>query len=158
MRFRYLLLIFVVVFAATLAVIVGESLSSEAMSVMVGVVAGVGASIPTSLLVLWFALRTAELRAVPEHGPMLYPMEPPEPRIVVITQPQARPYAQPEYERQDYAPQPYAPEPEGLPALPAPAQRRFTVVGGANYARANEAASDGWVLAEPQYQEVAWQR
>jgi hypothetical protein len=32
------------------------------------------------------------------------------------------------------------------------------VVGGATYARANEAASDGWVLAEPQYQEVAWQR
>ena len=66
MRFRYLLLIFVVVFAATLAVIVGEQLSSESLAVMVCVVAGVGASLPTSLLVLWFAVRTAKLRAVAE--------------------------------------------------------------------------------------------
>jgi hypothetical protein len=158
MRFRYLLLVFVVVFAATLAVIVGETLSSEAMSVMVGVVAGVGASIPTSLLVLWFSLRTAELRAVAQApGPVSYPMEPPEPRIVVVTPP-----AQPHY-----APQPayagaapgqaygygYEQAPSAPPALPAPVQRRFTVVGG--YA---PTASDGFVMGEPQYQEVAWQR
>ena len=149
MRFRYLLLIFEVVFAATLAVIVGESLTSEAMSVMVGVVAGVGASIPTSLLVLWLAVRTAERRAVPEHpAPMAYPMEPPEPRIVVVTQPQP-PAAYDGYAAQAYEP---APEARRLPALPAPRPRRFTMVGG------ESALSDAFVLAEPQYQEVAWQR
>ena len=163
MRFRYLLLIFVVVFAATLAVIVGETLSSEAMSVMVGVVAGVGASIPTSLLVLWFAVRTAELRAVPE-APMSYPMEAPEPRIVVVTQPRpqvearaAQWAAQPAYD--EYAPygdEPQAP-PQRVPALPAPRPRRFTIVGGAE-AGANGTLSDGFVLAEPQYQAAAWQR
>ncbi len=154
MRFRYLLLVFVVVFAGTLAVIVGETLSAEAMSVMVGVVAGVGASIPTSLLVMWFAARTAELRAVPQ-APMGYPMEPPEPRIVVVTQREPRPtmaeqrYAQPAYD--GYAADGYAPAPEVLPALPpAPRQRRFTVVGG----------GEGFVLAETlgERQAVAWQR
>ena len=147
MRFRYLLLVFVVVFAATLAVIVGETLSSEAMSVMVGVVAGVGASIPTSLLVLWFSLRTAELRAVAQApGPLSYPMEPPEPRIVVVTPPAYAGVAP----GQAYG---YEPAPSAPPALPAPVQRRFTVVGG--YA---PTASDGFVMGEPQYQEVAWQR
>jgi hypothetical protein len=158
MRFRYLLLIFVVVFAATLAVIVGEQLSSEAMSVMVGVVAGVGASIPTSLLIMWFAVRTAELRAVPEMpAPMAYPMEAPEPRIVVVTQRTERP-ALPEQPRyaavyDSYAPHSYEVEPEApsqpSPALlPPPRQRRFTVVGG----------TDGLIVSEPQYQEVVWQR
>jgi hypothetical protein len=150
MRFRYLLLIFVVVFGATLAVIVGEQLSTEAMSVMVGVVAGVGASIPTSLLVMWFAMRTVELRAVPEAPRhRVYPMEPPEPRIVVVTAPRgpmARDRYAPAYEQP--GPYGYEPEPEVLPALPAPVQRRFTVVGG----------SEGFMLAEPQYQEALWQR
>ena len=156
MRFRYLLLIFVVVFAATLAVIVGESLSSEAMSVMVGVVAGVGASIPASLLIMWFALRTAELRAAPA-GPLTYPMEPPEPRIVVVApRVQAAPPAPAGYEA--YAPYGYEQpqDPRGVPALPAPprAQRRFTVVDGT----LRTGASEGWLTGEPLYEEVPWQR
>ena len=154
MRFRYLLLIFVVVFAATLAVIVGEQLSSEAMSVMVGVVAGVGASIPTSLLIMWLAVRTAELRAVPAApGPSLYPLEAPEPRIVVVTQraePEAA-YAQSAAPYAGDAPYGGAGEPQAR-RLPAPARpRQFTVIGGA-------ADADGLILSEPQYQEVAWQR
>lgn len=158
MRFRYLLLIFAVVFAATLAVIVGESLSSEAMSVMVGVVAGVGASIPTSLLIMWFAMRTSELRAsTVMPAPMMYSAEPPEPRIVVVTQPAPRPPAlAPAYASYDgYAPQEYAAQPEVLPApaRPAPVQRRFIVVDG--YA---PSANDGFMMGEPQFEEVAWQR
>lgn len=158
MRFRYLLLIFVVVFAATLAVIVGEQLTSEAMSVMVGVVAGVGASIPTSLLIIWLAVRTAELRAVPAApAPNHYPLEAPEPRIVVVTQraePEARaadPYAVAAYAGD--APFGGAGETQAR-RLPAPTRpRQFTVIGGAA-----DAEADGLILSEPQYQEVAWQR
>ena len=149
MRLRYLLLICVVVFAATLAVIVGETLSSEAMSMMVGVVAGVGASIPASLLILWFAVRTAELRAVAASpAQVIYPREAPEPHIVVVTVPTAQPQAY-----AGYAPPGYEQPAAVRPALPAPAQRRFTVVGGGE-----AALVDGFVLGEPQYQEVAWQR
>lgn len=157
MRFRYLLVIFAVVFGATLAVIVGETMSSEAMSVMVGVVVGVGASIPTSLLIMWFALRAAELRTA-AAGPMTYPMEPPEPHIVVVAPPLQRAAPAPAgYEA--YAPNGAAyhdEQPQGYaqaPALPAPVpQRRFTVVDG------YQAAPEGWLTGEPLYEEVAWQR
>jgi hypothetical protein len=41
-----------VVFAATLAIVVGKEMSSDAMAVVVGVVCGVAAGIPTSLLLM----------------------------------------------------------------------------------------------------------
>jgi hypothetical protein len=47
------------VFAAALAVAVGSRMSADAMSVVVGVVCGVLASIPTSLLLLWMLARRA---------------------------------------------------------------------------------------------------
>jgi hypothetical protein len=40
------------VFAITLAVVVGKKMSAEAMAVVVGIVCGVAAAIPTSLLLL----------------------------------------------------------------------------------------------------------
>ncbi len=166
MRFRYLLLIFVVVFAATLAVIVGEQLSSESLAVMVGVVAGVGASLPTSLLVLWFALRTAELRAVAEApARMVYPLEAPEPRIVVVTQRAPAYEAEPPEGRSVERPYPpsaagygqYASEaeaePVAWPQLPAPAARHFTVFGASG-----AAGGGGGASGEPGYQEMVWHR
>ena len=45
------------VFAVALAVAVGSRMSADAMSVVVGVVCGVLASIPTSLLLLWVLAR-----------------------------------------------------------------------------------------------------
>jgi hypothetical protein len=41
-----------IVFAATLAVVVGKEMSADAMAVVVGVVCGVAAGLPTSLLLL----------------------------------------------------------------------------------------------------------
>ena len=41
-----------IAFAVTLAVIVGNQLSDEAMAVLTGAVCGVGAAIPTSLLIV----------------------------------------------------------------------------------------------------------
>ena len=42
-----------VALAVTLAVVIGRRLSDEAISILAGAVCGVGASIPTSLLVVW---------------------------------------------------------------------------------------------------------
>jgi hypothetical protein len=135
-------------FFVTLAVIVGYRLSSEAMAVMVGVIAGVAASIPTSLIVIWFTTRMASPRLAPD-----LPTPRPEPRIVVMAQPSADPrglalsavapaagfqnFAG--YPSVGYAAQAYA------PTLPA---RQFTVIGGADVALDEPALSP----------EVVWQR
>ena len=50
----------VIVFAVTLAVIIGQRMSTEAMAVVVGVACGVVASIPTSLLILAVSNRRGE--------------------------------------------------------------------------------------------------
>jgi len=50
---RRLILILGLVFVVTLAVVVGNRMSADAMAVVVGVTCGVLASIPTSLLVMW---------------------------------------------------------------------------------------------------------
>jgi len=136
MKARYLGTLFGLAFAITLAVIVGQRLSSEAMAVMVGVIAGVAASIPTSLIVVWFATRTTTPRAAPEAP---RPAQQAEPRIIVMQQP-AQPMPPAPYQNvAGYPPATY-------PALPA---RRFTVIGGA------EVSLDE---PEPPQQEVLWQR
>jgi hypothetical protein len=126
MKYKTILLLSLVAFSVTLAVIVGQRLSAESMAVIVGVVAGVAASIPTSLIVVWVAARPAPApveRAAPAG----------QPRLVVV-QPQAamQPLPSPTY---SYAqPQPvqhlsYAPA-YGMPAYAPPPQRTFTVIGG----------------------------
>jgi hypothetical protein len=49
---RHLGILLALVFAITLAIVVGKRMSAEAMAVVVGVVCGVAASIPTSVLLL----------------------------------------------------------------------------------------------------------
>lgn len=137
MKARYLLSAFGLAFAVTLAVVVGQRLSSEAMAVMVGVIAGVAASIPTSLIVVWFATRTTVPRTAPEAPRAAQSAEP---RIIVMQQP-AQPMPTPAA-YQNFAGYPPA---ATYPALPA---RRFTVIGGAEVS-----------LDEPEPpQEVLWQR
>jgi len=60
------------VFAAVLAVVVGKRMSAEAMAVVIGVVCGVAASIPTSLLVVW-ALGQRQERQRESQGMAGYP-------------------------------------------------------------------------------------
>ena len=50
----------VIVFAVTLAVIIGQRMSTDAMAVVIGVACGVLASIPTSLLILAVSGRRGE--------------------------------------------------------------------------------------------------
>jgi hypothetical protein len=102
----------VLVFAVTLALIVGNRLSDEALAVLAGAVCGVGAAIPTSLLIVSVTQRRRdESRAQPPTQQGAYPP------VVVVTPPgtQQRPdawHALP-------------------PPITAPMQRQFTVVGGA---------------------------
>jgi hypothetical protein len=101
----------VMAFAVTLAVIVGNRLSDEALAVLAGAVCGVGAAIPTSLLIVSVTQRRRE--EVHTQPPTQQGAYPP---VVVVTAPgtQQRPDAW-----------------QALPpSLTAPMQRQFTVVGG----------------------------
>ena len=99
----------VMAFAVTLAVIVGNRLSNESLAVLAGAVCGVGAAIPTSLLIVAVARRREEPRAQPPAPQSAYPP------VVVVT-PQGGPQ-----------------RPGTWSALPPtwgePTQRHFTVVG-----------------------------
>lgn len=49
---KHVVLVLSAIFAAALAIAVGRQMSTEAMAVVIGVVCGIAASIPTSLLLL----------------------------------------------------------------------------------------------------------
>jgi hypothetical protein len=98
-------------FAVTLAVVVGNRLSDEALAVLAGTVCGVGAAIPTSLLIVAVTRRRDEPRVQPTMS------QGPYPPVVVVTPPGGQQ------------------QPAGWntlpPSLQAPIQRHFTVVGEA---------------------------
>ncbi len=156
---RYLVLLGVV-FAITLAVVVGERLPAEALAVMVGVAAGVAASVPTSLIVVWFANRAATLQASLQVPPAP-PAAAREARIVVVaparrsadwrapaaTREGARGYAPSGYAPADYSPDDYGPEP---PAL----RPRCITLGEAGM----DANPDGAEWTDDMVEEVVWER
>jgi hypothetical protein len=107
--------------AVTLAIVVGQRMSTDAMAVMVGVVFGVAASIPTSLLIALAA--RGSRRSEPPYRRDDYQPSPPAPQIYVVS-PGRRPLAT-------------APAQHALPQAPggyymAEPARRFKVVGEAN--------------------------
>jgi hypothetical protein len=151
MRARLTWLLFGVAFSITLALIVGQRLSAEGMAVVIGVIAGVAASIPTSLIVVWFMGRQSAPPSIIEAAPApARQPEPAEPRVVMMPAPQPQPQMQPAYAAMPgYGPQSYAGfAPAYTVAQPLPA-RRFTVIGG----------SDS-MIEEPAFVEesVTWQR
>jgi hypothetical protein len=83
-------------FTVTLAAIVGWRLSADALPVVLGVIAGVAASIPTSLLIAWVATHVA-LDRYAARNPYAVPPQTaapaPEPRVIVVQTP-AQPPAQ----------------------------------------------------------------
>ncbi len=122
MRIQRLVIVFTVAFAITLGVVVGQRLSTEAMAVIVGVVAGVLASIPTSLIVAWFARRA--LSAPTGNGPA------PETRlesaerdtkIIVVPAPTPTYPAGNSY---------FAWRPPAAQCTPAAPPRQFNIIGG----------------------------
>jgi hypothetical protein len=122
-RLRLAVFLIALAFSVTLAVIIGTRLSEQALAVIIGVVAGVAASIPTSLIIIWFATRSAASvsartasreRAGSDESP----------RIVIVQAPPAVPpaIADPRY----YVPPP-APTQD---RPPSPQRRTFTIIGG----------------------------
>jgi hypothetical protein len=99
-------------FAVTLAMIVGSRLSDQALAVLAGAACGVGAAIPTSLLVVVVTRRRDEPRAQSAVQPQV-----PYPPVVVVAPPGGQQWS------------------SGWTALPSsfstPTQRHFTVVGEA---------------------------
>jgi hypothetical protein len=125
LRFKQVAVAMGLIFALTLAVVVGKQMSAEAMAVVVGVVCGVAAAVPTSVLLL-VVLTRSERRRLHDQNPRQARAGQYPPVIVIQGgQPQALPsgpYA-------DYWPGP----------LPGPrAERSFQVVGG------EELADDNW--------------
>jgi len=108
-RLKIFLGLIVTAFAVTLTVVVGNRLSNESLAVLAGAMCGVGAAIPTSLLIVAVARRRDEPRVQPPNA------QGPYPPVVVVTPPggQQRPT--------DWNTLP--------PSLGAPTQRHFTVVG-----------------------------
>ena len=110
-RLKLFLALMALAFAVTSAVVVGNRLSDEALAVLAGAVCGVGAAIPTSLLIVTVTRRRDAARA-----PQATPQSQGYPPVVVVTPPGSP------QRSNDW---------NGLPpSLSAPAQRHFTVVGG----------------------------
>lgn len=103
-------------FAITLAIIVAQRLSTEAMAVLLGVLAGAAASIPTSLLTVWVSLKAQPKAPLP-------PRETTVERVVMVPAYPAANASQPT--AGVYPTQPYASQPPVPP-------REFTVIGGAS--------------------------
>jgi hypothetical protein len=142
MKAKSIILVGLVASSVALAIVVGQRLSAEAMAVIVGVIAGVAASIPTSLMIVWLATRQPAAERAPAAAPPP-PAERPapagQPRLVVIQQP---PAPQPVAQAYPAVGQPY-PFPRSVMDAPAfapayafpypasiPTQRTFTVIGG----------------------------
>ena len=116
-RLRLFGAIVVVASAVTLTMVVGSRLSNEALSVLAGAVCGVGAAIPTSLVILSVSRRRDEPRERPvaqnSRHAGAYP-----PIVVVSPTPAQQPAG-------GWNP---------LPAsMAAPSGRHFTVVGGSPF-------------------------
>lgn len=117
----------------TLAIIIGERMSTDAMAVMVGVVFGVAASIPTSLLIALAA--RGSRRPEPPYRRDDYQPSPPAPQIYVVSPGAAAPGL-------PGPAQPALPQPPGGYTMAMPT-RRYKVVGEAEY-WLDEADNNRW--------------
>lgn len=118
----------VVGFAVTLALVVGNRLSDEALAVLAGAVCGVGAAIPTSVLIIAVSRRHDRERVPRVQQPTAQGGYPP---VVVVTPPGGQGRSG------GWDPLP----PAVSSSLQAPMERHFTVVGGAS---AEERDWDPW--------------
>ena len=102
------------VFLVALAVVVGTRLSEDAIGVLVGVIAGVAASIPTALLLI-VVMRHREQESEPEYYEERRQSAPP----VIVVAPGSAPQMLPQY--------PGAYPPQQL--SPPQSRRQFRVMG-----------------------------
>ena len=127
MSLRTCLYLCLLAFVVTLALIIGWRLSDQAMAVIVGVVAGVAASVPTSLLVVWVA--TSGRQAFGSvQSPFVAAAPPAQPQVIVVHA-TPTPSAPPPSQRSlTVLPAYAAPEPTALNGQPV-GPRQFTILG-----------------------------
>ncbi len=141
MKIRWIATLLGLAFVVTLAVIVGLRLSAEAMAVTVGVIAGVAASIPTSLIVVWLTTRHLNSAPAPRASEprILYVnTAPPSPQPVwpAATPTQATPYLPTLTSPNGRPPSPRRfmglddPDPVPADTLPRATALSVTVIGG----------------------------
>jgi len=99
------------VFVVTLAVVIGQRMSTDAMAVVIGVIFGVAASIPTSLLIIAASRRSIADRAMTDRSNYERYMPP-----VIVLSPGMQ---QPSWPSQ----------PLNVPPFIPPTERRFYIVG-----------------------------
>jgi hypothetical protein len=116
MKRRILLPLGLAALAMALALIAGAQLPQRALPVVLGVIAGVAASVPTSLIIVW---RVTKAAPRPAPGPAAY--APNRPPTVIVVRPEAAP-ATP-------APAATAP-PARAPAALARETRPVAIIGG----------------------------
>jgi hypothetical protein len=106
------------VFVVALAIVIGKRMSPDAMAVVVGVVCGIGASIPTSLLMLFLLSRRNEAESQAQEQRQTPPM----PQVMIVSPPASMM-------------QPYFGQPQNayLPPLPAGGPRHFQILGADDY-------------------------
>jgi len=107
------------VFAVTLAVVVGKQMTTEAMAVVIGVVCGVAAGIPTSFLLLVMLTRREQRAQREEEARQAMRAPGSYPPVVVIQGGMAQPQFSPPQAG-------YWPAPNSGPLV----SRQFHVVGG----------------------------
>ena len=74
-------------FGVTLALVIGQRMTTDAMAVVLGVAVGVAASVPTSILLVALAQRGRSQRAAGgrlEPAPAAYALPPQQPNIIVL--------------------------------------------------------------------------
>ena len=114
-------------FSITLALLIGQRLSDQAMAVIVGSVIGVAASMPMTAVVLWLTVRSRDgaRYAAPFARSESAPRDE-APRIMLI---QPQPYVAPHYPQyQQPAQGAYLNPPSPMAHYPRPA-REFKIVG-----------------------------
>ncbi len=100
-----------IAFGVVLAGIIGVRLEQAALTVVVGVGCGVGASVPTSILIVALMHRRNE-----KQDNRKRPLAAQQPQVVVVT-----PQAAPQIQQAGAWPEQFA--------LPVPSQRQFSVIG-----------------------------
>jgi hypothetical protein len=123
-RLRVFVGLVTVAFAVVLAFMVGNRLSDEALGVLAGAVCGVGAAIPTSLIIVAVTRRRdgPESRRASGQSQGDWPRPNAYPPVVIVSGPAG---PQPSHQNWNALP----------PSLSVPMERNFTVVGGASVGR-----------------------
>jgi hypothetical protein len=124
MNWRLSLYLCLLAFVITLALIIGWRLSDQAMAVIIGVVAGVAASVPASLVVVWLALQSRSAL-----GPVVSSTATPvPPQVIVVHATSPASPSSPAQRSLTVLPAYATPQPTALNGL-AVGSRQFTIMG-----------------------------